>query len=68
MIWGNHGAMVVGPSLALTFSAAHALEDGAQVYALARQLGMPVPLPQEEIAKLYAFWREHYGQRDETRQ
>jgi ribulose-5-phosphate 4-epimerase/fuculose-1-phosphate aldolase len=61
VIWGNHGAMVVGPSLALTYSAAHALEDGAQVYTLARQLGMPVPLPAAEVAKLHAFWREHYA-------
>lgn len=60
VIWGNHGAMVVGPSLPATFSAAHALEDGAQVYALARQLGTPVPLPDEEIARLHAFWRKHY--------
>jgi ribulose-5-phosphate 4-epimerase/fuculose-1-phosphate aldolase len=63
VIWGNHGAMVVGPMLALTYSAAHALEDGARVYALARQLGQPVPLPQDELAKLHAYWLEHYGQR-----
>lgn len=61
IIWGNHGAMVVGPSLGATFSAAHALEDGAKVYALARQLGTPVPLPSEEVAKLHTFWREHYA-------
>lgn len=61
VIWGNHGAMVVGPSLAATFSAAHALEDGAQVYALARQLGTPVSLPSDEVEKLHAFWREHYA-------
>lgn len=61
VIWGNHGAMVVGPSLAATFSAAHALEDGAHVYALARQLGTPVPLPPDEVTKLHTFWREHYA-------
>jgi L-ribulose-5-phosphate 4-epimerase len=61
IIWGNHGAMVVGPSLGATFSAAHALEDGAKVYALARQLGTPVPLPPDEVAKLHQFWREHYA-------
>lgn len=60
VIWGNHGALVVGPSLSATFSAAHALEDGAKVYALARQLGTPVPLPPDEVARLHAFWREHY--------
>lgn len=61
VIWGNHGAMVVGPSLAATYSAAHALEDGAQVYALARQLGTPIPLPPDEVTKLHTFWREHYA-------
>jgi L-ribulose-5-phosphate 4-epimerase len=60
VIWGNHGAMVVGTSLATAYSAAHALEDGAQVYALARQLGTPVPLPPDEVEKLHAFWRDHY--------
>jgi len=61
VIWGNHGAMVVGPSLSATFSAAHALEDGAQVYAVARQLGTPIPLPPDEVTKLHTFWREHYA-------
>ena len=61
VIWGNHGAMVVGPSLSATFSAAHALEDGAQVYWFARQLGTPVPLPPEEVEKLHTFWHEHYA-------
>lgn len=45
VIWGNHGAMVVGSTLALTFSAAHALEDNAHVYAIASQLGTPALLP-----------------------
>jgi L-fuculose-phosphate aldolase len=61
VIWGNHGAMVVGLSLSATFSAAHALEDGAHVYALARQLGTPVLLPPDEVEKLHTFWREHYA-------
>ncbi len=61
VIWGNHGAMVVGPSLSGAFSAAHALEDGAHVYALARQLGTPVLLSPDEVEKLHTFWREHYA-------
>ena len=63
VIWGNHGAMVVGINLALTFSTAHALEDSAKVYAIARQMGTPVLLPAEEVAALRAFWLEHYGQK-----
>ncbi|GCE27797.1 L-ribulose-5-phosphate 4-epimerase [Dictyobacter alpinus] len=62
VIWGNHGAMVVGINLALTFSIAHALEDTARIYTIARQLGTPVPIPPEEVAKLHASWRESYGQ------
>jgi ribulose-5-phosphate 4-epimerase/fuculose-1-phosphate aldolase len=55
--------MVVGTTLALTFATAHALEDSAQVYTIARQLGTPVLLPDAAIAKLRAFWVEQYGQR-----
>lgn len=61
-IWGNHGAMVVGVNLPLTFATAHALEDNARVYTIARQLGTPVPLPEAEVAKLHAFWARQYGQ------
>ncbi|SRR5258707_6782649 len=55
-IWGNHGAMVVGVDLPLTFSIAHALEDSAKVYAIAKQLGTPTLLSQEEVTKLRDFW------------
>jgi L-ribulose-5-phosphate 4-epimerase len=63
VIWGNHGAMVVGVNLPLTFSTAHALEDSAKVYAIAKQLGTPVLLPQDEVAKLHTFWVNNYGQK-----
>lgn len=63
VIWGNHGAMVVGVNLALTFSIAHALEDSAKVYAIAKQLGTPVLLPPGEIATLHDFWLNNYGQK-----
>lgn len=63
VIWGNHGAMVVGVNLPLTFSIAHALEDSAKVYAIARQLGTPVLLPEDEVANLHTFWKNNYGQK-----
>src|SRR5262249_582271 len=62
VIWGNHGAMVVGDSLARAFSTAHALEDSAMVYAIACGLGEPRLLPSAEVAKLRAFWLGSYGQ------
>src|SRR5579883_2556373 len=48
VLWGNHGAMVVGAHLAQAFSIAHALEDSAKIYTIARQLGDPVILPPDE--------------------
>lgn len=62
MIWGNHGALAVGRTLALAYSTAHALEDTARVYWLARQLGEPRTLPDEEIQRLHSFWLANYGQ------
>jgi ribulose-5-phosphate 4-epimerase/fuculose-1-phosphate aldolase len=63
VIWGNHGALAVGVDLARTYATAHALEDNARVYAVARQLGMPALLPAEEVTRLHAFWKTGYGQR-----
>lgn len=63
VIWGNHGVMVAGVSLSQTFSTAHALEDNAKVYTIARQIGQITPLPAEEIVRLHTFWLQHYGQK-----
>jgi L-ribulose-5-phosphate 4-epimerase len=63
VIWGNHGAMVVGTTLPLTYSTAHALEDSAMVYAIASQMGEPKLLPAEAVGRPRAFWQTHYGQR-----
>jgi L-ribulose-5-phosphate 4-epimerase len=63
VIWGNHGAMVVGTNLALTFSTAHALEDSARVFAIARSIGTPVLLPSDEVADLHSYWLSQYGLR-----
>jgi len=63
VIWGNHGAMVVGATLAQAFSIAHALEDTAHIYVIAKQLGNPVALPTEEITKLHAEWQQNYRQK-----
>ncbi len=63
ILWGNHGALVVGQTLSLAFSIAHAVEDCAKTYLLAKQLGPLVPLPEGEVKRLHAFWTQHYGQK-----
>jgi L-ribulose-5-phosphate 4-epimerase len=68
VIWGNHGAMVVGVNLALTYSTAHALEDTAKIYTLAKQLGDPVILPPDEVSTLHTAWKQSYRQKALTEQ
>lgn len=62
VVWGNHGILVAGPTLKQTLSMAHAVEDNAQAYLLAKQLGEPVLLPADEVARLHQFWLNEYGQ------
>jgi L-ribulose-5-phosphate 4-epimerase len=63
VLWGNHGAMVVGTNPSHAFSIAHALEDSARIYTIARQLGDPITLPSEEVQQLHELWLEHYRQK-----
>lgn len=62
VVWGNHGILVAGPTLKQALSIAHAVEDNAQAYLLAKQLGEPKLLPDDEIARLHQFWLNDYGQ------
>ena len=62
VVWGNHGILVAGPTLKQALSMAHAVEDNAQAYLLAKQLGEPKTLPDEEVARLHQFWLNDYGQ------
>jgi L-ribulose-5-phosphate 4-epimerase len=66
VVWGNHGILVAGPSLKQAFAMAHACEDNAQAYLLARQLGEPRTLDDDETARLHRFWLESYAQRART--
>lgn len=63
VVWGNHGILVAGPSLKQALSMAHAVEDNAQAYLLAAELGEPRLLPDDEVARLHRFWLDDYGQR-----
>ncbi|HEX9036297.1 MAG TPA: class II aldolase/adducin family protein [Ktedonobacterales bacterium] len=63
VILGNHGALAVGRTLALAYSVAHALEDTAHVYWLAKQAGEPRVLPESASQRLHASWLQSYGQR-----
>ncbi|TET35680.1 MAG: L-ribulose-5-phosphate 4-epimerase [Anaerolineales bacterium] len=58
----NHGVFTVGPSAEAAVKAAVMVEDCARVVWLALQLGEPVEIPPEEVAKLHDRYRNVYGQ------
>ena len=59
----NHGVFTVGASARAAVKAAVMCEDVARSVHLARQQGAPVPLPQDDIDRLYARYQNFYGQR-----
>jgi L-fuculose-phosphate aldolase len=59
----NHGVMAVGETLPKAFHAATAVEEGARVAWIARQLGRPRPVPDDDVAWMNDFIHRRYGQR-----
>ncbi|WP_030483799.1 L-ribulose-5-phosphate 4-epimerase [Nocardioides aequoreus] len=59
----NHGPFTVGPTARAAVKAAVMCEDVARTVHLARQLGTPVPIPQDRIDHLHDRYQHVYGQR-----
>jgi L-ribulose-5-phosphate 4-epimerase len=58
----NHGPFTIGVTPRDAVKAAVLTEDVARTVHLARQLGDPVPIPQEAIDRLYHRYQNVYGQ------
>jgi len=58
----NHGVMAWGPNVEAALKAAVMVEDVARTVWLAMQLGKPLALPDEEIAKWNDRYQNRYGQ------
>ncbi|MGX9758725.1 class II aldolase/adducin family protein [Clostridioides difficile] len=58
----NHGVIAVGPSVKHALTAAVMLEDAAKVYYLAKSVGTPVLLPDEEVQRARNVFLNVYGQ------
>jgi ribulose-5-phosphate 4-epimerase/fuculose-1-phosphate aldolase len=59
----NHGVMAVGETVPKAFHAATAVEEGARVAWIARQLGRPRRVPDDDVAWMNDFIHRRYGQR-----
>lgn len=58
----NHGAVCVGGDVDFAFKVSTVLEMTAQIYYMARCIGTPKLLTQEQIAFMHDFAYNHYGQ------
>ena len=62
VIMQNHGVFTVGPTPKAAVKAAVMCEDVARTVFLAVQLGDPIPISPEDIAKLHKRYTTVYGQ------
>jgi L-ribulose-5-phosphate 4-epimerase len=58
----NHGVFAIGPNAEAAVKAAVMTEDVAATVWLALQLGQPLPISDEDIAKLHHRYTHVYGQ------
>jgi L-ribulose-5-phosphate 4-epimerase len=63
----NHGPFTIGVTAADAVKAAVLCEDVARSVHAARQLGEPVPIPQDAIDQLYHRYQDVYGQVSDDR-
>jgi L-ribulose-5-phosphate 4-epimerase len=59
----NHGVFTIGKTAEAAVKAAVMTEDVARTSYLALQMGKPIPISKENIAKLYDRYQNVYGQR-----
>ena len=63
----NHGPFTIGSSPKDAVKAAVMLEDVARTVHYARQGGAVIPIPQDDIDRLYERYQNVYGQPGEER-
>jgi L-ribulose-5-phosphate 4-epimerase len=67
VLMANHGPFTIGKDARDAVKAAVMVEDVARSVHIARQLGEPVPIPQEAVDRLYERYQHVYGQPSDTR-
>jgi L-ribulose-5-phosphate 4-epimerase len=59
----NHGVFTIGASAKAAVKAAVMCEDVARTVHIARQIGQPLPIAQEDVDSLFERYQQSYGQR-----
>lgn len=60
---GNHGVVTIGATVDEALMAAMIVEDGARIYQLAKGMGEPRTIPEDEARILREQYVKHYGQK-----
>lgn len=66
VLMANHGPFTVGQDARSAVKAAVMVEEVARTAFVARQLGNPVVLEEDDVTRLYDRYQNVYGQRDST--
>lgn len=63
VLLGNHGPITVGKTLENALERAVTLEEAARTYSIARTLGSPVPVTEEQARASFDYYHNRYGQK-----
>ena len=58
----NHGVFTIGKDARSALKSAVMVEDAARTMFYAYQLGKPIPIPEEMVARLHRRYTQEYGQ------
>lgn len=62
VLLGNHGPITVGKTLEHALERAVTLEEAARTYSIARSIGRPVSVTEEQALASFEYYHHRYGQ------
>jgi L-ribulose-5-phosphate 4-epimerase len=62
VLLGNHGPITVGKTLEHALERAVTLEEAARTYSIARSIGIPIPVTEEQAHASFEYYHHRYGQ------
>ena len=63
VLLGNHGPITVGKTLEHALERAVTLEESARTYSIARTIGAPVSVTEEQARASFDYYHNRYGQK-----
>lgn len=63
VLLGNHGPITVGRTLEHALERAVTLEEAARTYSIARTIGAPTALTEEQARESFDYYHHRYGQK-----